>query len=248
MKGLRSIAGLAEAPALEELVLSRRVALTGADVELLASHPKLRAFEWFAEDVPDRVVQPVVARLSHLERAPILHPEEWLAEPVRVVPYDPSWPALFEREREAIEPVLGGAVTGGIHHVGSTSVPGLDAKPVIDILVGVEDLDAGLACVEALKALDYVYSRYRGDEMVWLCKPSPVRRTHHLHLVPTGSWRFRAELALRDHLRAHPETAEEYARLKHRLAREFERDRERYTEAKSGFVQGVLSRAGLARP
>jgi GrpB-like predicted nucleotidyltransferase (UPF0157 family) len=88
-----------------------------------------------------------------------------------------------------------------------------------------------------------MYSPYRPDEMLWFCKPNPAQRTHHLHLVPTDSRRFRAELAFRDYLRAHAEVAKDYGVLKRRLAIEFEQDREAYTEAKSGFIQEVLGRA-----
>jgi GrpB-like predicted nucleotidyltransferase (UPF0157 family) len=106
-------------------------------------------------------------------------------EPVRIAPYDPEWPALFDRERAALEEVLGALATGGIHHVGSTSVPGLAAKPIIDILVGVPDLESARDQIEPLRELGYTYAPYRADEMAWFCKPSPAARTHHLHLVPT---------------------------------------------------------------
>jgi GrpB-like predicted nucleotidyltransferase (UPF0157 family) len=170
-------------------------------------------------------------------------------EPVRIEPYDPSWPARFEEERAALADVLGDRAVGGVHHVGSTAVPGLDAKPVIDILVGVTDLASSRACIEPLAALGYLYAPYRTSEMHWFCKPEPARRTHHLHLVPTGSRRFREELAFRDHLRAHPEVAGEYGALKHRLAVRFEFDREAYTDAKEEFIRAVLDavRAPSAR-
>jgi hypothetical protein len=77
MKGLRSVAGLAEAPALDELQLIRSVALSDADVELLASHPTLRQFDWFWEDVPQRVALPVLQRMQHFARAKTLYPEQW---------------------------------------------------------------------------------------------------------------------------------------------------------------------------
>jgi GrpB-like predicted nucleotidyltransferase (UPF0157 family) len=163
-------------------------------------------------------------------------------EPVRIDSCDPSWPARFEQERPGLEKALGDSITGGIHHVGSTSVPGLDAKPIIDILVGVADLEASRASIQQLTGLGYVYSPYRPDEMLWFCKPSPANRTHHLHLVPTGSARFRSELAFRDYLRAHREVADEYAALKRRLAAQFEHDREAYTEAKGDFIGDVLAR------
>ncbi|MEA2351164.1 MAG: hypothetical protein QOG86_2105 [Thermoleophilaceae bacterium] len=160
---------------------------------------------------------------------------------VRIDPYDPGWPARFGEERALLEGVLDGWITGGIHHAGSTAVPGLAAKPVIDILVGVAGLDRARPCIEPLAGLGYLYAPYRPDEMLWFCKPSPERRTHHLHIVPTGSPRFRAELGFRDHLRAHRLVAADYEALKRELAERFPHDREAYTEAKSDFVRGVVA-------
>lgn len=108
-----------------------------------------------------------------------------LDEPIRLAPYDSSWPDRFAGERAALEGPIGPWATGGIHHVGSTAVPGLEAKPIIDILVGVDSLEASRACFDPLAELDYLYAPYRDDEMHWFCKPHPSRRTHHLHLVPT---------------------------------------------------------------
>jgi len=163
-----------------------------------------------------------------------------VTEPVQIVPYDSSWPAQFEKERAVLEDAIGPWVSGGIHHVGSTAVPGLSAKPVIDILVGVEGLEESLLAFEPLVALDYLYSPYRHEEMHWFVKPDPNARTHHLHLVPAESPRFRMELRFRDVLRADPLLAGEYAALKGDLAEKFEDDREAYTEAKTAFVTRVL--------
>jgi len=116
-------------------------------------------------------------------------------EPIRVVAYDPQWPIRFERERALLEQAIGPWVVGGIHHVGSTAAPGLDAKSVVDILVGVEDLEASRACFEPLGELEYLYAPYLPEEMHWFCKPDPRRRTHHLHLVPCNSPRYRDQLA-----------------------------------------------------
>jgi len=162
-------------------------------------------------------------------------------EPVRIVDYDPAWPERFERERSLLERAIGGWIVGGIHHVGSTAVPGLVAKPIIDVLVGVADLESSRAGFEPLAGLGYLYAPYRPREMHWFCKPDPSRRTHHLHLVPFGSKRFRDELAFRDRLRAQPELAAEYGALKLALAERFEQDREAYTEAKGDFIRSILS-------
>ncbi len=164
-------------------------------------------------------------------------------EPVRIVPYDPNWPARFEQEQAALAPAIGDCVMGGIHHVGSTSVPGLEAKPTIDILVGVRGLEDSRSCFDRLAALRYLYAPYRAEEMHWFCKPSPSRRTHHLHLVPADSARFRDELAFRDYLRSHRNVAREYGALKRDLAKEFERDREAYTAAKADFIRAAVARA-----
>lgn len=164
-------------------------------------------------------------------------------EAVRIVSYDPTWPERFECERAALAGAIGEWVDGGIHHVGSTAVPGLEAKPVIDILAGVMSLEGSRACFDRLSELGYLYAPYRSEEMHWFCKPSSSRRTHHLHLVPTGSRRFRDELAFRDYLRAHAGAAAEYGALKRRLAGEFEHDREGYTEAKGEFIRAIVQRA-----
>ena len=122
-------------------------------------------------------------------------------------------------------------------------MPGLDAKPVLDILIGVADLETSRACFEPLAALDYVYAPYLPEQMHWFCKPHPSRRTHHLHLVPHGSRRYREELAFRDHLRADRRAAERYAALKRELAGRLGDDREAYTEAKGDFIRAALAQA-----
>jgi GrpB-like predicted nucleotidyltransferase (UPF0157 family) len=161
-------------------------------------------------------------------------------EPIRIAPYDPEWPAQFEQERAALVTAIGPWTTGGIHHIGSTAVPGLGAKPIIDILAGVRGLEESRECIEPLARLDYMYAPFLPDEMHWFCKPHPSRRTHHLHLIPADSRRYLDELAFRDRLRADPEVAEEYAALKRALAIRFEQDREAYTDAKSEFIHRVL--------
>jgi GrpB-like predicted nucleotidyltransferase (UPF0157 family) len=167
-------------------------------------------------------------------------------DPVRIVPHDPAWALRFESEKTLIEQAIGRWLTGGVHHVGSTAVPGLAAKPVVDILVGVKDLPSSRDCVGELAQLDYCYAPYRAEEMHWFCKPNAVRRTHHLHLVPTDSPRYRAELAFRDLLRVRPELAERYQRLKQKLAAEHRYDREAYTEAKQSFIFEVLALSARA--
>jgi GrpB-like predicted nucleotidyltransferase (UPF0157 family)/RimJ/RimL family protein N-acetyltransferase len=186
------------------------------------------------------LVEPGVEKREERSGRPVIRLRVGLDEPIHLVPYDPSWPERFGQERDALNNAIGSWATGGIHHVGSTAVPNLEAKPVIDILVGVDNLEASRACFAPLAKLGYLHAPYRAEEMHWFCKPHPSRRTHHLHLVPTDSPRFRDELVFRDHLRASAETAEEYAALKRDLAERFADDREAYTEAKGEFIRVVV--------
>jgi len=161
-------------------------------------------------------------------------------EPIRLVSYDASWPQRFEEERIALERAIGEWVVGRIHHVGSTAVPGMEAKPIIDILVGVRDLDEARACFDPLARLDYLYAPYLPDQMHWFCKPDPSHRTHHLHLVPVDSQRYRDEIAFLDKLRANPVLAERYVALKRELAQAHPDDREAYTDGKTTFISRCL--------
>lgn len=173
-------------------------------------------------------------------RAPRYTPR--VPAPIHVVPYDPSWPALFAVERAALARVLAPWLRGPIEHIGSTAVPGLVAKPVIDIMAAVESLEASRPALAAVVALGYVHIPYRPEIMHWLCKPSDDVRTHHLHLVPHGSALWHERLTFRDRLRADADLAAEYAALKLALAARHEHDREAYTDAKEPFVRRVLAR------
>ena len=162
--------------------------------------------------------------------------------PIEVVPYDSAWPAMFAAERDAIRDAIGPWLTGEIEHVGSTAVPGLAAKPVIDMMAPVADLEASRPALERLAAIKYCYAPYRADVMHWLCKPSPAHRTHHLNLVPGGSRLWMDRVAFRNALRGDPALAREYAQLKSGLAGVHREDREAYTEAKGPFIAEALRR------
>jgi GrpB-like predicted nucleotidyltransferase (UPF0157 family) len=162
-------------------------------------------------------------------------------EPIRLLPYDRSWPQMFELEQAALREAIGPWVIGAIHHIGSTAVPGLEAKPVIDILAGVASLEESRACFDSLARLDYLYSPYLSEQMHWFCKPNPRHRTHHLHLIPVTGERYLDELRFRDRLRDDPRVAGEYVALKRGLAQRFRQDRGAYTEAKGEFISAVLA-------
>jgi GrpB-like predicted nucleotidyltransferase (UPF0157 family) len=168
--------------------------------------------------------------------------ERMSGEPVIIRPYDPTWPAKFEIEKRVLTAVLAPWLLGPIEHIGSTAVPGLSAKPVIDIMGPVRDLPSSKPAIEALRPLSYCYFAYKPDRMHWFCKPSPLNRTHHLHLVPFESQVWREQLAFRDCLRSDAATREAYTQLKLKLAAQFRNDREAYTEAKTEFIQAVVER------
>lgn len=162
--------------------------------------------------------------------------------PIEIVPYDPAWSGMFEAEREAIREVIGPWLTGEIEHVGSTAVPRLAAKPVIDIMAPVASLEASRPALEKLAAIGYCHAPYRADVMHWFCKPSPGHRTHHLHLVPGGSRLWMDRIRFRNALRGDPSLAREYQELKMNLARLHGDDREAYTDAKGPFISTALAR------
>lgn len=162
---------------------------------------------------------------------------------IEVVPYNPEWPAQFEAKRRILQSALASWLVGNIQHVGSTSVVGLCAKPVIDIMVPVASLQASELAIPAAITAGYVYYPYQAEVMHWFCKPSPSVRTHHLHLVPLASPLWRERLAFRDALRGSSRLSNEYCELKLKLAQRYKDDREAYTEAKGPFVQRVLAQA-----
>ena len=166
--------------------------------------------------------------------------------PVVIEPHDPAWPRLFDTERDWLVETIGTWLVGQIEHVGSTAVPGLAAKPIIDVMAPVRDLESSRAALVALSTVGYNHAPYRENIMHWLCKPSFSFRTHHLHLVPFGSELWFDRLLFRDHLRATPAVAREYEALKRGLAERHRHDREAYTDAKSPFVEATLKRAAAA--
>jgi GrpB-like predicted nucleotidyltransferase (UPF0157 family) len=161
--------------------------------------------------------------------------------PVVIQPYDPEWPEKFAAESRLLASVLAPWLAGPIEHVGSTAVPGLAAKPIIDIMAAVHDLPSSRPAIEALRRHGYCYSDYKADVMHWFCKPSELERTHHLHLIPFESALWHERLAFRDRLRRDDSARHAYSQLKLGLASKYRNDREAYTEAKTGFVQSILN-------
>lgn len=154
--------------------------------------------------------------------------------------YNEQWPVKFENEKAFLLSVIGEWNHGDVMHVGSTAVPGLVAKPVIDIMFGVKSLEESRPAIDVLSRNGYEYWPYKADVMHWFCKPSDAFRTHHLHLIPYDSPLWRERIRFRDILRSDSKIAAEYADLKRDLAKRYKDDRESYTQHKWPFIIQVL--------
>lgn len=161
---------------------------------------------------------------------------------VAVVPYDPTWPALFAQEARPLAAALPGALS--VEHIGSTSVPGLAAKPVIDILVVVADVSA--VDVSALAPLGYTFRPHAfpdDSDHLFLVKDTAGVRSHHLHVFAEGSpWPPRNR-AFRDYLAAHPDACRRYEAAKRAAADLHPDSRARYGDAKQDAVTRLAEEA-----
>ena len=161
------------------------------------------------------------------------------AEPVVVVPYDAEWPATFERLRDRIAPLLG-ELAVGIEHVGSTAVPGLAAKPIVDMDVVIRPDTDFAEIVARLAEADYVHLGDLGIAGREAFRSAPGLPRHHLYVCAAGTAALQAHLTLRDALRADPQLAAAYGELKFALAERYRNDRDSYTEGKTAFITSVL--------
>jgi GrpB-like predicted nucleotidyltransferase (UPF0157 family) len=171
-------------------------------------------------------------------------------ERVRVVDYDPGWPGRFAEQKVLVERLLRPWLAGPVEHIGSTAVPGLRAKPVIDLLAPVRSLSAARAATPVLAGAGWLFwpedpcSCYR----LWFLRPRPEARTHHLQVVEQGHPQARALLVFRDVLGTDAGLRREYAGLKDQLAEQHPESRNAYTNAKGAFIEGVLRQAGIEPP
>ncbi len=167
------------------------------------------------------------------------------ADKIELRPHNPAWAQLFDEEAARIRSALGPWILD-VQHVGSTSIPGIPAKPILDIAVAVGNFEEATRCIAPLEALGYTYRGelgiprrhyFRRDD------PATGAATHNLHMNEIHGHDYRAHIAFRDHLRAHPDAAQAYAVLKQQLQAQFPTDRLGYVNGKSAFVHGVLRRA-----
>ncbi len=171
-------------------------------------------------------------------------------EEVAVVPYDPRWPEMFEQERRHLRACLPACLVGRIEHFGSTAVPGLSAKPIVDMLVEVTSLEETrrtIAPILEAQGYDYFWRSSWGNNTppfyAWFIKRDRNgNRTHHIHMVEPHFEHW-DRLLFRDYLIAHPDVAQEYGRLKMTLLGVHQNDRVAYTEAKGDFIRQVTETA-----
>ncbi len=160
---------------------------------------------------------------------------------IRVVPYTESWAELFETERRELENIIGQHVLS-IEHAGSTSVPGLSAKPILDIAIAVEDFEEARVTIDPIVGLGY---EYRGEYGIprrhYFVKGQPT--TYHIHMNEITSQDWNNLILFRDYLRAHPDVAAEYESLKQSLVKTQGKDRTCYQDGKAPFIQQTLERA-----
>lgn len=178
--------------------------------------------------------------------------QELVREHVAIVPYDPTWTQSFRMEKEHLLSCLPNDLIRRIEHFGSTAVPGLSAKPIVDILVEVTNLEATkVRIVPILEAqgYDYFWRPSHGEDVppfyAWFIKRDPQTgvRTHHVHMVESHFTEHWDRLIFRDYLIEHPHVAKEYEALKMLLAAESPRDREAYTQGKTDFIVKVTEQA-----
>ncbi len=162
---------------------------------------------------------------------------------VTIYDYNPECKEKFSDEKEKIISLLVKQVIG-IEHIGSTSIKGLAAKPIIDILIGVEDIEDVERFVNPLKTVEYEYvPKLEWGDRRFFRKGTWGKGTVHIHICEINSKEWKEKLLFRDYLRMHPETAQDYEYLKKSLAASYKNDRHTYTNKKEPFIQHVIEKA-----
>jgi GrpB-like predicted nucleotidyltransferase (UPF0157 family) len=167
-----------------------------------------------------------------------------LTEDIKISPYDPSWAERFEKEKARLLSIFSASLLE-IQHIGSTAVPGLDAKPIIDMIASVRSMEVADSLLRPLRDFGYVTPpdcNANLPERRWLLRHRGGHRTHHLHLVRQSSEGWLRTIAFRDILRKHPHEAAAYRALKIELARDSVSDRDQYIKGKTEFIEALLKK------
>ncbi len=168
---------------------------------------------------------------------------------VKLSPHNPEWAELFEQEKKLLINTFGDPILA-VEHIGSTAIPGIPAKPIIDMNVGVASLEVARVMKEKFEALGYEHRPFVPGQtkedlqrQELYVKGSEERRTHYVHVMVHGSDHWKDDILFRDYLRQHPSRARQYAELKGKLATKHADDRTAYTKGKEQFIQETLRRA-----
>lgn len=172
------------------------------------------------------------------------------ADSIKIADYDPNWINLANLEIEQLRSVIGDNNLVDIQHIGSTSIPGAMAKPIIDLYISVNSIyEAKKNYILHLVNLGYLYwDENPSPDKLFFVKGMPPygeQRTHHIHMVLEGSVYWRDRIAFRDYLREYPQDLKSYNQLKLELSYQYRYDRENYTDAKNSFIKGILKKSGI---
>ncbi len=162
--------------------------------------------------------------------------------------YDPNWPKLAEQEIQNLTNALSMHQVCDIQHMGSTSIPGLEAKPIIDLMIAVRTMDEAQPLISPIEELGYSFWTQSPKDKLFFVKGMPPygkKRTHHIHIVTIDGEHWQNRLLFREFMREHPQECKKYLRLKRKLAQDHRYDREAYTDAKTEFVKQVLKKARI---
>lgn len=165
---------------------------------------------------------------------------------VKLLPHNPRWSNAFEKEKKILLKTLNGLVVD-IQHIGSTSVPGIPAKPIIDVSIGIKSMKNSRDFIKIFKNLSYEYRPDFGGPNIQLLfvKGPEEKRTHYIHLMRYNGSLWKSDLSFRDYLRTNKKRAEEYTKLKKELTGKFTNDRATYTARKADFIHETIRMAKL---
>ncbi len=161
---------------------------------------------------------------------------------VKVVPYQKKWATEFEREKARILKVCGDKVVA-VEHIGSTSVPGLAAKPIIDIAIGIKRLKDAKKLLPALRKLNYHFYKEFQRQRLFVAKGPDEKRTHYLHVMRYNGAKWKTDQLFKNYLRTHPKAVEQYSKLKQKLSKVHPDDRQSYADDKNNFIKSIIKKA-----